>query len=858
MSIMASKKQLVSRRSGQRKCSVCRKPGHTKRTCATQPTKASSSVLREKKKTSSHVRVRVDGRAAASPHRVELQKETSSHWDHVDVYSEKPKTRVKRVAVDLSRMVEAHNERQQKKDISLFRDAMKKYVSKSLSAEAKSALAQKVHKKRTQIKRPKHVDIPNVQTQKVQSVPRRSLSELFADVVAQCRYLFSGRRLAYSMLTLVIIVGLPLPALGYYQKLKQTNAYLVQESTNAFMSLQASTVAALHANIDQAGQDLGSALASFAQARDVLEKDYHLLLSVAKLLPIIGDHVKSRQRLLVSGQHLALGNTYLIKGLEQIKADEDLAFTTKLGVLRTHMRSAIPQYQQALNELHHVDTTAIPVEHQQSFRDFQLLFGTFVDDMKDLTDLIDAMQLVLGDEGFRRYLIVFQNHHEIRPTGGFVGSYALLDVQKGKILNIDVPSGGSYDLQGQLSEYVQPPVPLQLVNGRWEFQDSNWFPDFAKSGEKMAWFYEHAREESVDGVIAVNASVLERFLRVIGPVVDEKHDLLIADYDALEKIQEVVEEGEEKDEGAPKAILSRILDQMMHRLDELKEVDLVLLLAELHGAAQEKEIQVFMRDEQAQRTFRDFGWTGELYQSAEQQDYLMVVNTNVQGQKSDARVKQEIEHAAVVQEDGSVVDAVTIRRTHTGDPSDAVYGANNISYMRVYVPEGAELIEATGFTYPPEEAFHVPEDWYKEDLDVAKTEGNERFHIASGTRVTDEFGKTAFGNWVMTSPGQTSEVTFMYKLPFSVVEQKAYDTNTEKWKEMFTREYFTQRSQYQLVVQKQSGVTSDFESIVVYDDEWVPVWRSHDEMDLTIAGARLDMTLDRDQFVSVLMERSVK
>ena len=42
------------------------------------------------------------------------------------------------------------------------------------------------------------------------------------------------------------------------------------------------------------------------------------------------------------------------------------------------------------------------------------------------------------------------------------------------------------------------------------------------------------------------------------------------------------------------------------------------------------------------------------------------------------------------------------------------YGGNNVDYVRVYVPEGAELLDAGGFNYPPEEVFNVPESGTKQ------------------------------------------------------------------------------------------------------------------------------------------------
>ena len=51
-------------------------------------------------------------------------------------------------------------------------------------------------------------------------------------------------------------------------------------------------------------------------------------------------------------------------------------------------------------------------------------------------------------------------------------------------------------------------------------------------------------------------------------------------------------------------------------------------------------------------------------------DYLMVVNTNIAGGKTDGVISQVIDLKTEVQEDGSVINNLTIKRTHNGDPKD--------------------------------------------------------------------------------------------------------------------------------------------------------------------------------------------
>ena len=358
------------------------------------------------------------------------------------------------------------------------------------------------------------------------------------------------------------------------------------------------------------------------------------------------------------------------------------------------------------------------------------------------------------------------------------------------------------------------------------------------------------------GVIGVNASVLERLLRVVGPVEIKEYDLVLAPDTALSALEQEVEFGENKKVNQPKAVVADLLEQMLTLLPKASATDLMRLLTEVHSAVEEKEIQIALRDDSAQDTLRQFGWTGEVWPTPAAHDYLLVVHSNIQGQKSDAKIKQTIEHQAHVQSDGSILNTVVIRREHTGRPGESLYGGPNISYVRVYVPEGAELLDAGGFTYPPEEAFHAPENWYEEDVALAEQEKEVATHIQTGTRITEEFGKTAFGNWVVTLPGEASEVFFTYRLPFPMPVVESQRAVPDKWWSALLRQGAPQSlSPYRLLLQKQSGVNSQFSSRIIYPPEWTPVWRSDEEIDLALNGAVYETELKSDQVVGVVFEK---
>ena len=438
----------------------------------------------------------------------------------------------------------------------------------------------------------------------------------------------------------------------------------------------------------------------------------------------------------------------------------------------------------------------------------------------------------------------------------------MVDVQNGKILNIDVPGGGSYDLQGQLSAYVKPPLPMQLINGRWEFQDANWFPDFRASAEKLAWFYQKSRGTTVDGVIAINASILERLLRVIGPIHNDEYDLMLSSENAIKSLSYQIESYDNKSgENKPKAVLSVLLKQITDTIGNIKPEQLIALMTELSSALSEREIQTYFVDDRVEARVAEFGWTGEMIQTTADQDYVMVVNANIGGGKSDVSINQTIQHQAVVESDGSIVDTVIITRAHEGaEDEGSLEGQLNSTYVRVYVPEGSELLDAGGFVYPDESSFRVPPSWYVDDVDLAQHEREVSVSVGSGTRVTNEFGKTAFGNWVVTYPHKETKVYFTYRLPFKaftsehpIADQGIFKEYWNKFADALGQESLT--SKYSIVMQKQSGINSEYEHTIIYQGNWRPVWKTGDDASLSLNGASSHGILNTDKIFGIVMKQ---
>jgi len=143
--------------------------------------------------------------------------------------------------------------------------------------------------------------------------------------------------------------------------------------------------------------------------------------------------------------------------------------------------------------------------------------GTTIGNAARIGRLAPAM---LGGTFARKYLVVFQNLAEPRATGGLIGSYALLDVENGRLRIADLGSG-SRDLG-----VFDPPLPLpkalpEALYGRLPGQyatDVNLTPDFPTAAGLLATMYAQRNKVKVDGVLAIDPVALSYLLAGSKPI----------------------------------------------------------------------------------------------------------------------------------------------------------------------------------------------------------------------------------------------------------------------------------------------------------------------------------------------------
>ena len=677
--------------------------------------------------------------------------------------------------------------------------------------------------------------------------------------------------LFFSLLSLMIV--LPLAALNFYNVgcLGDLRGKVLGVSERAIGDLQSAAASASNMDFKQASDNFGAAKESFAQANDSLSQINDLLFELGKVIPNDQIRLAAQSREIISAGEDAssLGNN-LTLAVNCFFAKDGETLSQMIDDFVNYETAAITDATRLNQDVAKIDTAVLPAQYRDQFISLKQKGADLQDLLTKNAALVKKINSFLGRDSDKRYLLVFENNSEMRASGGFIGSYALADISQGKITNIEAPQGGSYDTEGGLKMNITAPRTLYLVNPLWHFWDANWWPDWSKSAQKLSWFYEKSGGPTTDGVIAFTPTVLERILKVIGPIdMTSTHGVIMTSDNLWDNLRTIIEDEKNADsklpydlqENKPKKVIGELMQQIMtelpKRMDRQKFTD---LLSGLQTDLSEKQIMFYFNDPDLQSEVESRNWAGKINDT--NKDYLMVVNTNIAGGKSDRKMQETIHHQASVQADGSIIDTLTITRVHTGTADDLFSGMRNVDWMRIYVPLGSQLLEADGFRGPDPIYFSLPDKGWQTDPDVAAEEGDNAVidtdHL--NTKIYTEEGKTVFANWSMIDPSETGVITLRYLLPFKlvkpvqpVVTKTLLESMIDKLNKTEKKEYLV----YSLLTQKQPGsLFSSINTELSLPDNYNIVWKYPDALTTDLHYWKDSLSLDSDKYWAAVIENT--
>jgi hypothetical protein len=375
---------------------------------------------------------------------------------------------------------------------------------------------------------------------------------------------------------------------------------------------------------------------------------------------------------------------------------------------------------------------------------------------------------LLGAEAPQTYLLLVQNEDELRATGGFISGVARLTIHQANVQELHFED--SYAIADYSQPYPAPPEPLSefMMSEIWLFRDSNWDPDLSTTARTAISLYEISHPANIHGVIAVDQQAIRLLVDALAPLQVEGQPEPLTGENVIQVARQAWAPGTEVDGSwwqHRKDVMALVLDAAVERLqNNLDGATIVGIMRAARQAGAEKHLMLYLDDERAAELLAELGWDGAVRPS--ETDYVLVVDSNIGFNKVNALVQQEIAYTIDLNQIDRPQATLTIRYTHPSprqetncrhEPRyDATYEQMMErcywDYIRVYVPPGAQLVDATPYSISGQE--------------LLSGKPNPAQVIVG----PPQHGHQVLATLLLVRPGETREMRFVYSLPQDILQ----------------------------------------------------------------------------------------
>lgn len=302
---------------------------------------------------------------------------------------------------------------------------------------------------------------------------------------------------------------------------------------------------------------------------------------------------------------------------------------------------------------------------------------------------------IVAIEGSKNYLILLQNNMELRPAGGFIGSFAQVSFAGGKLRKLEV--NDIYAIDGNLKVHVEPPKEIKEDLGQkdWFLRDSNWEPDFPTAARQAAWFYTKETGQRVEGVVALDISAVENLLNVVGSLDLSDYQEKITAENLFEKAVSHAEQGFFPGSQAKQAFLTALTHQLLNKVFFLPQQNWPGIVQALVQALEGKHMSIYLDNAKLFSYLVSHNWTGALPRASDEKkgtfsDFLAPVEANLGANKANYYLDRRYSLETVIGREAEVRHRLKITYLNRS-PADSFPAGKYKNRMRIYLPFGSKL-----------------------------------------------------------------------------------------------------------------------------------------------------------------------
>jgi len=419
--------------------------------------------------------------------------------------------------------------------------------------------------------------------------------------------------------------------------------------------------------------DLASATLSLGQAADAFSSADRWLRAPwarpAVYLPLLGRNVRVLQAAAAGGARATVAGRDVVDAVTQLPGGLSALAPRRGAVPIAPLRRLAPPLAAAAAELTAAERVLAASPHDGligPIADARTTLRQRLSDTARTARVGAALSRVLpefvGADRPRRYFFAAANPAELRGTGGYLGAYAILTLERGR-LRFERFKAIS-DLPRLPAGRVRPPNPdfaarYDRFASTGDFRASNLTPDFPSAATAIERLWRHTAGERLDGTIVADPFALQSLLRVTGaqqvPAFGRVGANRVVDVVTNQAYARLT------DSDARKALLGAVaastLEGFLRRGGDPEPA-----LGALASLAGNGHLLVHAADRVTQEAFVTAGIAGRLLDP--RGDYLSVVVNNLAMNKVDYYVRRQVDYTVALAEGGQARAGVRLRLTN--------------------------------------------------------------------------------------------------------------------------------------------------------------------------------------------------
>jgi hypothetical protein len=451
-------------------------------------------------------------------------------------------------------------------------------------------------------------------------------------------------------------------------------------------------------NTRAARADLLEARAAFQQMQ------HHLsglgpIAPLARITPFVRIQIRGASDFADAGELLSNAGLHLVDAASQVLDPKDthLRLGDALGQLRK-VRDALNQGIGALDgaadKIRALDGYRLLGPLDSARRDLKTRLPRVGTRAVSARDGLNALIDMLGGGGPRRFLLLSQNPDEVRPTGGFIGTYGVLTTRNGHMV-LDQYAATS-DWYGPRPQAELPaalaalPLRLDTPPQAQTIANVNATADFPASGRLAASLWRAGGEQPVDGVISITPAVMARILGVLGPVTVPGYPETVTAANLATRVDFHLH-FEAPPPAGRKAFLVELVHVVVQRLLDAPASKWDPLARAIGEGFQAREAMAWSHRPVIQNAVVERGWDGTLPQVAG--DFFYDAEFEYSAKNGDG-LHRTFDHNVVLRADGSARITTRVTIANTLPPNygyDGTLNIDSLSFVTIYGPNGAVL-----------------------------------------------------------------------------------------------------------------------------------------------------------------------